>query len=472
MLRHLPPLFLFLVLTPLLHAQGDRVYADRIPVKIEPASNGLAFDSDHSAVALGRNGDMLVVWHAKNAAGQATEIQAAYFTFEDHKNGPRWEPSDTIVLAGLDAQGRRCLRPDIVLTYDSSSQDFEKDAFVVVWARAQNGTANGKIEAARIQAPSGKGKSPKVTFSDGRAGFPLDNDVDTNLANATPDIAWHPLMGNGRFGVVYSHLQSDDQNGHAEVTVRWREVRLPSSGSANVFIGTPLATGVKLEGALYDFAGGAVAPDAVLLPSTGTSLNLVLGFEESTQIRGVPGAGSHTRIKGFHVIPGGTPTLLSEGLVPPNPGAQENLVRRPMLSWNRVPSNRNTVQLAVHVVDGEIGAVHRSRSYTLLMGSQNLVLDPWVSGFSKQRAPAVAALSSSHILVFHDEGMINFAFGNSGGLHDGPVDLGIGALPAIDLLEGVGPGGRDLVAIVSHDPSGNGGTSSGRIWVRLILENL
>ncbi len=469
MIHHLSPLLFSLFSAPLLCAQAGPVYPDRVPVEIEVAPQGLQFDADHTALAFGRNGDMLVVWSVKDSLGKSTEIQAAYFTFVATPV-PRWEPSESVVLGGLDAQGRRCLRPDVELTYDPSFPDL--DAFVVVWARAENGTANGKIESALVQAPTNPGQPPVVLHSDGVSGFPLDDQVDTNLTNGTPDIAWHPKMGLGRFGVVYSHRQSDDFNGHAEITVRWREAVLPITGQAQILAFDQLTTGVKVEGALYGFSGGAVKPDAVLMPANSSSLNLILGFEESAAINGTPGGGAMIRVQVYKVIPGIQPSLRFETALDPDPAIQENLLRRPMLSWNRVPSNSDTAQLAIHVVNDASGTLRKAHSYSIHIANQTIVMDPWVPGFRQQKAPTVAAFSNSHLLVFQNGTKLQYAHGDSAGLSDGIVDLGSGNIPAMDMLEGVWPGGKDVVAISAFDPSAVVAGAPRRIWVRLIVADL
>jgi len=449
-------------------AQTGLLRPDGQQVEIEYLGGSAADKADHAQVAYAPNGDFLVVFHGKPAGSDPATVHAVYFSYESSPN-PKWVASPSVQLAGIDVNGLRCSRPDVISTYEKGARG--AGTFIIAWGRLADWPMWGALEACTITAPPSPGDSPVVGYSDGITGFVLDDMVDTNPGRVRVELAWHLGLGEGHFAGVYNHRVSDWGIG-TTMALRWVEATLPTSASVGSILAQgDITGGIPIFGALYTRPGGAFPPTVTFVPNGNGDLRAVMSWEESHADSGIDGARVIVLVSRF--TSGSVPYTLSYSILEPDLLTDEKYLHRPKLAWNRLPNQSEQAQLSMFAVESQSNYSFRAgRSYTVYMDSRGVVRDPWTPTTDRQKSVDPVALSTGHAVFYDDGADLHYATGDVFGLSEGSTVLGQGEAPGVDWLENVGPSGEDAVVIVSQRESELISGGPKRVFVQVLIEHL
>lgn len=449
----------------------ERLFSDGKLVEIALGPGAATGDADHATVASAGNGDVIVAFQVKQAKADSAEVHAVYFRYL----GPdlnAWEPSRTIVLAQKDELGRGCGKPDVIdcstpLTDGSSGAA----CFAVVWARRNADAHLGRLEAALLMAPTEAGGEPQLIHSDGRAGFVLDAELDTEIATVTPDLVRAEAWQEGQFGVVYTHRKSD-QGDAAAISLRWREAHLPTHGAAaELLVASDLVDQIPVRGTLYQYPGGVVIPDAVIARSGAV---LVVAHGESSADRD----GSHLVLAQFELAAGTAPAALGRLVIEPNLARNEEYLRRPQLD----SLSPDGLLLVADAFAARPSKERRTRVFQLDLDPLHTSVWPWSGEVEGQESPIAVSNGVGQVAVFfHRQGVLGYGSGNFMVRRDtefaplelGRLDLGEGRQPHLSmLLDPNAERGGDVLFMSTFAASAREGGKVRRISIRAIAGGL
>jgi hypothetical protein len=355
---------------------------------------------------------------------------------------------------------------------DCSSDSADGAAcFAVVWARRNAGEHRGRLEAALLRAPVEAGGPAQRIHSDGRAGFVLDPELDTEIATVTPDLVRDPNWAEGRFAAVYSHRNSD-QGDAALIDLRWREARLSVDGAtAEVLGASDLVTGIPVRGTLYQYPGGVVIPDAVV---SGPQASLTVAYGESALDRD----GSHLVLAHFSLGNGPAPVAQERLVLEPEHAQGEEFLRRPQLHV----LGDDSLLLVADGVAARSSKQRRTRVYQVDVQPASAYPWPWSEDMEGQESPiAVSDVSGRVGVFFHRQGKLGYGTGRSLNRRDaellplqlGSTELADGRQPHLSLLaDASSQRGGDILFLTTFASSERESGKVRRVFLRAIAGGL
>lgn len=458
--------------------QTERLFADGKLVEIALGPGVAIGDADHATVANAANGDVIVAFQVKQAKADSAEVHAVYFRYLGAEVNA-WEPSPTVVLAQKDGFDRGCGKPDVIDC--SSTQSGDSACFAVVWARRNAGEHLGSLEAALLAAPEVPGGPARRLHSDGTAGFVLDAALDTEIATVTPDLVRADSWQAGRFGTVYTHRKSDAGDA-AAISLRWREAYLPLGGesanspemgataSAQLLSEADLVAEIPVRGTLYQYPGGVVIPDAVLIDSQ----TLFVAYGESAADRD----GSHLVLERFSLAEGAAPVADQRVVLQPDLARDEHYLRRPQLET----LDSGGVLLVADTLAARPSKERRTRVFQCETNPIAPYEWPWSKDVDGQESPIAVCDTTGRVGVFfHRQGELGYGTGNYLTRRDvelaplqlGSVELGDGRQPHLALrVDRAGERGQDYLFMSTFAASTREAGGVRRISIRAIAGGL
>ncbi len=406
---------------------------------------GLFSDATHLEVAVAPNRDILAVWTSEVDA-QHVSVEAAYLSYGVDGTGvEQWTCSPTIRLARYShsLELARVTKADVECVTD----DPVNAVFAVAWGRARwfkNNPSPGRLECAIVTQPTAAGAMPGVEQAvPGIEGFVLDASLNEAVGNITPSLVWREsMMAEREFGVVYSHLVSEDSvNDVALLDIRWADASIPAAGSVSANSST-LVSNVPAHGDLYARVNGSiVVPEIVAVEDD----LLLLAYEEAPPTM-TDGARVHLRSYSWLGF-GTSPLEVASATIEPT--SSDTLFRRPVMSVS--PFNASHLSLAYYELDG-IAITQTAHlqwfDWTTLTGTE-LTWPAHLIGASK--VPSPIALTDSTICFIHSPGkdplLSNLLF--DGITTRAVVPLSLCKRAAAAILENA-DANRDLLVVGAH----------------------